>query len=491
MAAPPVSSDGPAICEPCPSGETGCIPNCTKGPPPCNPVPESVSITSIVVTPESTNVSFTWDESPAGYGGGILWGNTTSYGYSQSASGSASYTAFLDYIQPSTTYYFEIYTGIPASTCDITWSAGHYFSSFATPADPQLVVSGTVTDANGHAPAGVAVIIYCTDWVGWTNPGAAEFGETWESSPTIWWNYTLTNSNGAYSFNVNNYQLPGHGYDICNKNGGHHYVVDVLNQPKTCFDGVCPNGKLWAGYWNETIATWSPQVVNFVLPSNFLGPLTPMVLDFTNDSYVSFAYSSGVESTTTSAWQFDGAGESASVTTSDLTSLSTAPDEDLEYYAAYDQTGNIEFNAIDGRTTGITDWSYVGKALSVDQSSTTVADPLKAFYNVQDNEVCYAEGAGQSGTYITTYSQSFQLSSSFNLAISVDLDLFGVGSLTTSPLTYSNSISNGGGQSWSLSYTISVPSGGSTTNVWVYVQPGTTNQVGPIVHAWAGPTCPT
>jgi hypothetical protein len=503
MAAPPVSSAGSTICEHCPSGETGCIPNCTKGPPPCNPVPESVSITSVVVTPESTNVSFSWDESPAGYGGYIQWGNTTSYGYSQTATGSASYTAFLDYIQPSTTYYFEIYTGAPASTCDITWSAGNYFSSFATPSDSQLFISGTITNAAGtvHAPAGVAVVLYCTGW----NSQDAEFGYSSQNIPSEWWNYTLTNSKGGYYFDAAFYSEPS--VSICNSFAGHHWVIQVLNQPSTCFDGVCPNGKLWPGFWNESIVTWSPQITKFYVPAaSTSSSAIVSAMEFTHSDFAQVSLckdsssSAEYESTASQSGSFLGISYGVTSTSGYSTNFGSSScvddqgDPGFEAWGSPSVTGEISFNAVTGRSVSVPWTQYSGPLSNAASGNATTAP-------VQD---WLSEPTSESGSCVNTYgdymyhyevpansaTQTFNFFAGGTVS-GVSGETFGV----SVPLELDDvSIGNfGGSWGYSLTTTISnefyesvvIPGPVSVTHYFtVACSPSSVSETGIAVHVW-------
>jgi len=409
----------------------------------------------------------------------IHFGNTSSGEiYSQPATYSNTTLkghVFLDYLQPNTTYDFELFI---ASTC-VHYPVEYYCtysSSFKTGIDTYGIqqngyntISGSVANAAGTAaPNGLAVAVTCEDGPYYTWAQSTDFVSTDYSGSGVTGHFTA-----GFPPTLN----------YCPKG----IEVEVLNYP-TAFDGGTGQ---WAGYFNETVFAFAPQAVNILLPSNVLGALTPEVLDFTNDSYVTFGYQSTFYASTSSCWSLEGQQSCTSFTSSNLVGLAGSAGHNLEYYVAYMTTGSVEFNAISGRTAQLLSWSYIGQPVSTELNSSIVSDPVSAFYTgIGSTEVCHTQAAGAgTATYTTTYSQSFQLSSAFNLDISVGVDLYGV-SFSAPLLEYSNSLSNGGGSAWTMSYTIHVPSGGSTTNVWVYVQPGSSNQVGPVVHAWAGPSCP-
>jgi hypothetical protein len=443
---------------------SGSVSECVAGP---------VSF-SITPTAQATNVTFSFEPTlPAGCSTPVTvslnWGPTTSYQFTAISNGQYTagtwYSVLIDYLQPSTTYYYKFTGTSPCCTQGAPtglWTTGSeqtYYNSFG------ITMRGFVHDQyNNPAPSGVYVAVKCTS------------GDDYYYS-------TTTGSQGAYKITVSD-EL---GRPACTADNG-YYAVEVLTQPQSI--GISGLSTQWNGYWNETIEVWDPQFVNFYTPANFLGPMTPLVLDFTNDAYVSFDYQSTFYSTTTSCWTFLGQQQCASGTTSNLVNLNSAADNNLEYYGEFNTAGWVEFNAISSRSVQTLSWSYIGQPVVTNQQSNIVSDWVTPFFTgLGSTEVCYTKGPGQSGIYSTSYSQSYQLSSSFDLDFSYSLDLGAGASVGTSVPIYSNSISNGGGSSWTMSYTISVPQSGSTTNVWVYVQPGTTNQVGPVVHAWSGPAC--
>jgi hypothetical protein len=345
---------------------------------------------------------------------------------------------------------------------------------------------GVVTDPNGATLNGgnMWVWAYCANY-----PPGAIIGGSLSS-----WTSTSTSSSGHYSLGEPYWYDNQNGNDEpCTADGGGGYAVQIANYPISV-DNMQVGNALWVGHWNETIITYAPQYLNFYLPTNFMGPMVPLVLDFTGDSAVAFDYASGLASQTQSSWSFDGFSGSSTVTTGKLTSLSTQnnPGTNLEYYARFYVTGSTTFNAISRQQPVINSWSYVGGPLSPSNNPNQATDPITPFYNTAEtNEVCYSVYPGAAAiTETSTYSQSYVLTSGFNLNIAVGVDLGGGVSMSADVLNIQNTISNGGGQSWTLSYILYVPSTGTTHYVWVYVQPGTTNQVGPVAHAWSGPKCP-
>jgi hypothetical protein len=437
----------------------------------CNPVYKEVEILDVQLTNGSTSASLSWDESPAGSSTTLNWGTTTSYPFSQGVAGSGTYSVLLNYLEPTTKYYFEIVASPPSSTCQYIYTTGTQTGSVTTISDSVTAISGTVYDSNGKVDTAgnLYVNVGCVS-------GASSVG--WD----------LTSSSGQYSVTVYN-SITGYA---CSSAG---YSVQVDNWPVDWAQELNEYSNQWTGaHWNETIEIYAPQTVNFYLPVKILGPLTPMVLDFTNTAAVWYDYESTLYTTTNSSWQFNGQGESATVTSGNLLGLNTAknPGSNLEYYAAYDVVGTVNFNAVGGRTAQVSSWSYVGPPLTTDNSPNQATDPVTPFFTgYGTTETCHIVApGGAEQDWGTTYAQSYELTSSFNLDFGLSVDLGAGLSVSTTAISYSNSISNGGGQSWTLTVWAYLASG-ATTYVWTYVQPGTTNQVGPIVHSWSGPSCPT
>jgi hypothetical protein len=280
-----ISGDGPQVCEHCPDGESGCIPNCGPPPPPCNPQYVDISIMDVSVTSSSTNgtiATVSWQESPdfSTTDTFLDWGNTTSQVFSQPAPYTGStVTLTLNFLEPGTKYYFTIVANPASASCTVVYEPGSYSSSFTTASDSLLTISGTVSDQNGTSlpsSGDLLVVMHCTGWV----PQQAEFGYSWQYEPKYWWNYTVTNSAGQYAFNVNYYGEPASYGNVCNGDG-QNYVVQVINAHVE-FGGIGPSDVIWPGVWNETVQFWSPQVVNFVLPMNYLTGYTPGIVDFSN-----------------------------------------------------------------------------------------------------------------------------------------------------------------------------------------------------------------
>lgn len=269
------------------------------GPPPPGSCPTSATITfGAGLMTNSTNVTLQyWVVYQYSYqwyfaNTNVSWGPNTSYGYraqtNQPTGSSYPNNAFIDYLNPSTTYYFSL---VGRATC--LDSSGHqhiyngYFYGQWTTGSEQtyynswgITMRGVVRDANNNlAPSGVYVEVKCT------------------SGDDSYWG--TTNSNGAYSIRVSDWL----GRPGCTADGG-YYSVEVLTMPHPLgISGL--NSTQWSGHWNETLVLFAPQKVNIYDTTNYLGPMTPLVLDYTNDAFVTFRYESTFYTSTNSCGTFN------------------------------------------------------------------------------------------------------------------------------------------------------------------------------------------
>lgn len=210
----------------------------------------NVAVSNVVVTPQATNVTVTWQQSPTGGAATVNWGNSTARNFSQSV-GAGSYSVFLDYLQTSRTYYYEIVAEAPAHSSCVR--DGYYNGTWTTTSDQAYLNTwgysfwGVVRDTNlNTAPVNLLVMAWCNN-----EPSVAGEG--------------LTLSNGTY--------LTGVNQQICA--GAHHYTVEVVNTPTGYSGGTSIQ---WNGHWNETINLWAPQKVNFYLDLSGLTPSTAPIV---------------------------------------------------------------------------------------------------------------------------------------------------------------------------------------------------------------------
>lgn len=317
-----------------------CPPSC---PPPTCPTPYTFSYTSSVqVNP--TNVTIQ-------YGGGVTWnsytnvsfGLNTSYTYpsetNQVMAGSGPNYVFVNYLDPSTTYYYKLVGW--ASCADSKGNHiyhGTYTGQWTTGSEETYlnqyhdVIQGIVSNANGGlAPAGIQVTVSCTDGGDYSYTGS-------------------TNANGEFWLIANPVTYP-ENIPYCTNYGFGYFQVQV----------GAPNTMPWNGYWNETVITWAPQFVNLALPENYVTSYTPGILDFSNapaqNGYTSLEVDQGTgyENTYTYDWsvgaQVIGIGGGASGSSASGTGVTAnigwqATQQSLCVAYLYDVTGTVLFTAI-------------------------------------------------------------------------------------------------------------------------------------------------
>ena len=342
IASPALGSPDHPICYP------GAPPPCPPPPPPppC-PTPYVLYLAAANET-NATNTSFQYwitSNSPLPYGdfSTLTWGPNTSYAWTAANNGVSTVTpvdAFIDFLKPSTTYYYHIHA---TSSCTDSSGTHHYvgdyYGNWKTKADYATSVSGFVTDAHGNpAPDNVAVEASCLN----------TYYGNFES-----WGYTGDSSPGHYTIDISMWQIPNYG--LCNG-----IAVRVLNN--------YPNMNVWPGYWNETIVTWAPQVVDFQLPANVISPYIPQAVDFSNANstngwtgMTSVSYTQTTSYTTSESycWHlfFWGGCSSSSQPVFDATHSYTSQAGNLVVSQRFWTSGTVEFAAMD-RVAAITSTDY-------------------------------------------------------------------------------------------------------------------------------------
>ena len=343
----------------------------------------------------------------------LVWGNTTSYGFTafqnQPYNTGQQYSTYLDFLQPNSTYYYEL-TGTSSG-----FSGGSTTGSWQTISDGPYMGSsgsyilGTVYGPKGpptHAPAGILVVATClTPFVlqpfTYDNP---------------WFAYTTTNSAGNYAIYVPGYYEtypPYNRVDICQAQqagGGvaEGYIVCLVNAavlnsaPSTCLppsDDSLPAGGTWDDYWNETIVTWAPQVVNFQLPLNFERYNVVQIQDYSNANFANgypnstINYTSGSTYTTSSShcWTalFVFSGCSKASNTIATSGTFTATGHNLVVTQDLELTGTLLFDSL-SRT------SYIAAEDYYEQDAPPVNEP--AIWPSGDN-ITMADAASNSSIY--------------------------------------------------------------------------------------------
>ncbi len=289
-----------------------------------------VRVESVDVQANATDVTITWDTAPQLSNSTVLFGHADSQlvQRAQERSSSGNHTAFLNYLEPQAGYSFLLSTRAPGFVTSAIQG------SWTTTAASGNWLNGTVygpTNAT-HAPAGLLVSISCARFL-----------------PQAWWStYTYTNAWGEYAL----WLFPDMGVRKCAQGGtgSTGYNVTVLN-PEIGTTWT------WPRHWNETVYIWDVQKVDFYLPLAYVGPLVPLVLDFSNapPDYSRIAYSQTVTSTTTltSSWSVGGgiileggtSGSSSSSSSKSYGSEIASNDGPLIWVGQYNTTGWLAYDA--------------------------------------------------------------------------------------------------------------------------------------------------
>lgn len=488
-------SAGPA-CIRCPDG-VHCYPNCGPPPPTPCPTPYALYIGSGMLATNPTNVSVQyWLLSTSGEtsaSSSLAWGPTTSYQYTaisnQGVGTSGAVTAFIDYLDPSTTYYYHAHAWTSCTDSSGTHQyTGDYYGLFTTGSEATYVshygavIRGVVYNANGNtAPAGLQVEVQCA--------GGGPF-----------WQNTFTNAHGVYSI------TPAYGASGCQSVGYGYYLVEVKN--------IVAAGIQWPGYWNESVVIWAVQFVNFYLPLNYVSPYFSEVLDFSNapaGGYSDLKFQTGTSSTLSTdlsyTWSLGGgSGPGFSGSSSSTTSYTVGAQGgvestvgNLDYIIQQETSGTVEFNAIDRawqQTSVVLSGPFLNGEFA--QQNSNYVEPatwLKPGTNAPDTYYLTSLGKPMQNVYdnvqgkfyvgeVTT-STTIASSGGYSVAFALGVSLPGVGSVglnvgsgwsQTSSTTYSNT----------LDWTAGEPYGGSPICIDVFGQGGSgtyADMVG--IYTWA------
>ncbi|HXW67737.1 MAG TPA: hypothetical protein VEL82_07690, partial [Thermoplasmata archaeon] len=294
--------------------------------------------------------------------------------------------------------------------------------------------------------AGMLVILHCTGWI----PAQAELGYQWQDLPQYWWNYSITSTGGAYSFNVNVYDEPPDTGNICNTDR-QYYEVQVVNQANACWGGVCPSHTDWTGVWNETVAIWSPQVIDPILTATEVTPSIVQIVDFSNVNAAggypnnTISYESGTSYTTTSSFcyllVFVQQCSSANTTVATSTTF-YAPGHNLVVTQQFWESGSLIFDAFSREWSIISLNYYQPYALPVNEpsiypSSDTIVPGNASEYLLYGWGGAGSENQGRmvfssapiGGSVTVSSTTSSSQVKAFNLDVGVDL--YGVSVATT------------------------------------------------------------
>jgi hypothetical protein len=453
---PPALASGPVSsspdCIPCPGGGR-CWPNCGPPPPPPScPTPYALYIGSGMLATNPTNASIQYwlldTSGETAASSSLTWGPNASYQYTaisnQGVGTSGSVTAFIDFLDPSTTYYYHVHAWTSCTDGSGTHQyIGDYYGSFTTGLEATYVgqygavIRGVVYNANGGtAPAGLEVYVQCTGY-------------------SLWSQYAYTNAQGAYSIS------PALGATGCTTNGYGYYIVEVLN---SVISNPGNPSVQWPGYWNESIVIWAVQFVNFYLPLNIIGPWIPQVVDYSNapSGYSTISFSTSTKFTNSVVDNFAASGgayvgpigggvsfQTSTTTSQSVTTKSsyTSFQGSLEVLDRFWTSGMVEFNAIDRSLNAPVETPY-GSEVYEEQGPSYITPTNTGMYVIPGYSAIKLSPQQQQQYQVTvTGSTTVSYNYSMNFGITVELDAvsftvgltMGWGASTTT--TYVNDLS--------------------------------------------------
>lgn len=355
------------------------VPNVHAGPA-MQCIQENNTIGGVSSTATGTNVTVSWTESytvPTT----LYWGNTTSYlEPSQVVDGSSGhFSVFLDFLEPSTTYYFELSAprDVIGSLCI---NSASYNGQWITKADSMALFSGKVmSDTGAHAPAGVYVIASCLGLTG---------DELSDPSGGV------TNSAGVYAIPAPGFTVAVIGGDYACPSGDPYSVqvenwqLSYYNQSSGCTLYPCSSTQ-WDGYWNASFAVWGLQDINFNLaPVERAAHPIITTAEFSDTGYASVSYCSSSQTTMESQSSTSMSGllfgvsysvssvEARTQTIGSGSCIDNQGEPGWEAWGTPNVTGDIAFDALGNRTPWVA-WSQFWGALSDPGNGNVSGGPMQ------------------------------------------------------------------------------------------------------------------
>jgi PKD repeat protein len=409
------------------------------------------SISSVSVSTSATTALVTWTNSPAtGSVNTFLWGPTSSLGYQAFAGGSQ---ASLQYLQPSTTYSYEITL---TNTC---YSSSTYFGTFSTGAGTTPTsLSGTVYDTTGAtAPAGVGLDANCVSYSGssgWSNVGTTTA-------------LAKTTSTGTFTISV-----PGpQSGSSC---GGYQIDEGVSGQ--------------WPNHFTETLFVFPySQSVNFYLEPDAAVPVVtvPLFVEYAHSPYVSYTLGSTQTWTTTTTAMVGGNGVSASITDTATTTYTATQGRNLEGAYAQNFEGRWAFDAVNGRTFTLTGLTAVGNPVFTLGGNLFPSDKMTLSQIVNNpRTLTKTIQYGYSASYQWTFAGSVTLAAGFDGSISIGASIFGidVGGSVKVQFQLSQTVSS----TYTISFTLNNNDPAKLTHTfYIFPQGSAASATGIILHTWS------
>ena len=218
-----------------------------------------------------------------------------------------------------------------------------------------MYLDGSVVNNTGSPGAsGMLVVAHCSNWHGsWAD---AVWYSTYSSD---WAAYTHLASNGAFSLAMT--AVSGGYQEVCDE-AGVTAVVSVFTYAASICDyyNLCASGSAWGGVgaWNASFVVWDRPYIGATVPANYVGPLYPIVLDFSTApngySELNFEQSATLSTTLSSQWSLAGGvgvlgsyGESSETTVANSVGAGIGGSNgSLDWVADYHTSGILGFSAI-------------------------------------------------------------------------------------------------------------------------------------------------
>jgi hypothetical protein len=344
-----------------------------------------------------------------------------------------SESIYLQELDPSTTYYYEIVASGGSWTHDC-YNGGSLTGSFTTTASSTApnTFTGTVFDQNGNpAPANMGIVIFC-------DPDNFDY------------NWGLTNSAGAYSI-----QMPTMCIQAVTS-----YTLDLENPCPNASPG-CGGAITWPGHWNETITTYVPGHVDFYLEDNS-NSYVPTSVAFLHVSTAQLSYSTSVYSSNENTWNY--AGWEGSTLASAYMQISgpVSVGASVLLEGEFVTTGTAVFEGASARQLAISALTYLGQVGSREVQTGTTNPSMWTDW----------EASAPSGGYCDAFASSTQI---FKQTLSTQYT-------TGSGYDFSKGVS--AGPSWAnvgvsvpIQNTLQATSGQSTTITVSLPNPNSPNEI--------------
>lgn len=406
----------------------------------------TATVTAQMVSVNPTNATVKFELTTVGAYVTLVWGNTTSYGFTALAANEPLDTwisVFLDYLEPSTTFYYNI---TAATGC---YNTGYTTGSFATGTDNALVVQGIVHDTNGAKGSGLFIMVNCT-------------------TSSLWYSDGYTDSNGYFSLNVG-----GVGGAYCPAHSLGHFRVAVFTSNS--------NGGYWTGHWNETIIVWAPQFLNVNLPLNHK-TYVPASAEFVHTSWADISsFSTTVYTTTGSSWNYAGTGGSTSESASAQWGTNSIPSGvSLLTKAEYWTSGTAIFNAVNARKASLGGLSFF------DQLG------YQFIRNGWSDWITSAPSGGYcTSTEFPSATLTLTLSGSFTTSSGYDFDIGVSAGPASASVPIQSALESTSGYTTTVTFTFTNPSPGSMAYFLTYTEGGSgpTDTQAIVAHSWLVSSC--